>query len=342
MRNVENIWTAVAIALTAVIAGLDLVVDGGGFGGVLVLGPVVASIRVSARRTALVAVLAVVAALVVAVVGDQFGELNEAFRLIGVAVVGGVCVVGASWRQRREQAFQRVTQVAEVAQRAILRPIPARVATVALASRYLSAAEQAFIGGDLYEVVATPRGALAVIGDVRGKGLDAVQLAATVLGAFRDAAMAGGSLSDVAASVDRAVMSEISPEDFVTAVFLEFRRQGQVELVNCGHYPPLRFSGGSVEALDPGSPSPPLGLSPEFRPEVHQMHRGDRLLLYTDGLVEARSPDGSYFPLEHHAPAVLGRRSLETALETLVTLVRSHAGGRMDDDLALLLVEVRG
>lgn len=338
----DDIWTVGAVGLIAGLAVLDVTLGEAGFEGVLLAGPAVASATIGSRRTAAVAALAVATGVAVGAVHGQLGTLSHAVSLVALVLVGAFCVLAAHWRERRERDLKRVTKVAEVAQLAILRPIPGRIGSVAFASRYLSAAEQAFIGGDLYEVVATPRGALAVIGDVRGKGLDAVQLAATVLGSFRDAAMVDGSVSDVAAAVDRAVMSEISPEDFVTAVFIELRRQGQVEIVNCGHYPPLRFSGAKVEALSSEVASPPLGLSPQFRPELHQMHRGDRLLLYTDGLVEARSPEGHFFPLEEHAVSVLSRRSLEAALESLVALVLSHAGGQMDDDLALLLIEVRG
>ncbi|MBA3267225.1 MAG: SpoIIE family protein phosphatase [Acidimicrobiia bacterium] len=113
-------------------------------------------------------------------------------RVAGVGAVGTFCVVSARWRERREGVLQRVTRVAEVAQLAILRPIPTRVGTMTFASRYLSAADQAFIGGDLYEVVPSAAGVRVVVGDVRGKGLEAVHLAALVLGTFREAAATGG------------------------------------------------------------------------------------------------------------------------------------------------------
>ncbi len=342
MGKREGAWTAMAIALVAAVALLDLTVATTGFGGVLVLGPVVASFRLGPRRTAMVAALALAAGVAVAAADGRLGELNDTIRLVGIAVVGSVCVLGASWHERRERVFQQVTRVAEVAQLAILRPIPSRVGPVALASRYLSAAEQALIGGDLYEVMATPEGTRAVVGDVRGKGLDAVQLAAAVLATFREAAMVEKTLSDVAAAVDRAVAATITPEDFVTAVFVEFGRHGHVEVVNCGHHPPLRVSPGLVGKLGDASTDLPLGLSPLFKSQTFGLARSDRLLLYTDGLIEARSANGTFFPLEEHATAVLGRRSLETAIEALLSAVLEHAGGRLDDDLAVLLVEIRG
>jgi serine phosphatase RsbU (regulator of sigma subunit) len=337
----EDAWTAVAVVSILLVAVLDAVLGGEGFEGVLLVGPVVASATISARRTARVVTLAVVAGIVTGIVHQRLDTLTQGIRVGGVLVVGALCVVAAHRRERRERVLQRVTRVAEVAQLAILRPIPARVGRVAFASRYLSAAEQAVIGGDLYEVVPSRHGVRVVVGDVRGKGLEAVHLAAQVLGSFREAAYAEDRLTEVAAAVDRAVCGQVALEDFVTAVFVEFRPGGEIAVVNCGHHPPLRVSRRSVQYLTPDEASPPMGLSPDFTVQVHRLARGDRLLLYTDGLLEARAPDRSFFELVPEVVDSLNRRSLDSALESLVAQVLRHAGGRLDDDMALLLAEVR-
>jgi len=331
-----------ATAVLVTVALLDAVVGGPGFDGLLVAGPVVASAALSVRRTFALAAAAVIGAVVIGASHHRLLMVSGGIRVFGVAAVGAFCVLASHWRERRESVLVRVARVAEVAQLAILRPIPTRVGTVAFASRYISAADQAFIGGDLYEVVHSPQGVRVVVGDVRGKGLDAVQLAALVLGSFREAAHVEDALAKVAMAVDRAVVAEISLEDFVTAVFVEFRPGGEVEVVNCGHHPPLRVSNRSVEYLLPPDASPPLGLSPVFAAQVHRLERGDRLLLYTDGLVEARSPDRSFFEMAPDTLSSLNKRSLESAIEGLVAEVLRHAGGHLDDDLALLLAEVRG
>jgi len=341
VTNSEDAWTAVAVALLLTLSVFDALLGGPGFDGILVVGPVIASATVSARRTLALAVLAVAACVVVSVLNDRLVELTQAVRIAGVAGVGAFCVLAATWRERRERDLQRVTRVAEVAQLAILRPIPPRVGPVAFASRYLSAAEQAFIGGDFYEVVATTSGVRIVIGDVRGKGLEAVHLAALVLGSFREAASVEQEFAAVAAAVDRAVAAEIALEDFVTAVFVEIRGGGEVLVVNCGHHPPLRITDRSALELTGDEASPPLGLNPSFTTQVHRLDVGDRLLLYTDGMVEARGPDRSFFELGPQALASLNKRSLESAIEGLIAAVQRHAGGHLDDDLALLLAELR-
>ena len=341
MLTRDDIWTVGVVGLIAGLAVLDVTLGEAGFEGVLLAGPAVASATIGSRRTAAVAALAVAAGVAVGAIHDQLGTLSHAVRLVVLVVVGGFLVVAAHWRERRERDLKRVTKVAEVAQLAILRPIPGRIGSVAFASRYLSAAEQAFIGGDLYEVVPTGDGVRVVVGDVRGKGLEAVHLAALVLGAFREAATVEAAIDRVAAAVDRAVTGEVALEDFVTAVFVEFRAGGQVALVNCGHHPPLRLTGRSAEYLTADDTSPPLGLAPDFTVSLHHLNRGDRLLLYTDGLVEARAQDRTFFELGPDLLASLRRRSLDSALDGLVGQVLRHVGGRLDDDLALVLAELR-
>jgi sigma-B regulation protein RsbU (phosphoserine phosphatase) len=337
----EDTWTGVAGGLVVVIAALDAATGGDGFQGLLLAGPVVASATISSRRTAVVAALAVAGGVFLGLLNHRLDDFDHLAGIAGLVLIGGFCVVGARWRERRERDLARVTRVAEVAQLAILRPIPNRVGPVAFASRYVSAAEQAFIGGDLYEVVPGDGGVRVVVGDVRGKGLEAVHLAALVLGAFREAASVERALEQVAAAVDRAVAGEITLEEFVTALFVEILPGGEVRVVNCGHHPPLRLTDKKAEYLTPGEANPPLGLAPDFVVEAHHLDRGDRLLLYTDGLVEARSRDRRFFELAPDVLASLGRRSLDTALDNLVAQVLRHSGGHLDDDLALLLAELR-
>jgi sigma-B regulation protein RsbU (phosphoserine phosphatase) len=270
-RAREDVWTAVAVAVVLVVFLLDLAVVGEGFEGILLVGPVVASATASSRRTAQVVALALVAGILTGAVHDRLTTASQVLRLAGVLVGGGFCVLAAHWRERRERDLQRVTRVAEVAQLAILRPIPSRVGPVAFASRYLSAAEQAFIGGDLYEVVPSAAGVRVVVGDVRGKGLEAVHLAALVLGSFREAATVEAALDDVAAAVDRAVSTDIALEDFVTAVFVEFRPGGEITVVNCGHHPPLRVSGFGAQYLAAEQTTTPLGLTPSFTVQSHRL-----------------------------------------------------------------------
>jgi serine phosphatase RsbU (regulator of sigma subunit) len=148
-------------------------------------------------------------------------------------------------------------------------------------------------------------------------------------------------LVELAAELDHSIRPQLGEEDFVTAMLAEFGRHGQLQLVNCGHPPPLRFRAGAAELLASAEPTTPLGLDPTPTIQRFTLAPTDRLLLYTDGLIEARAPDGRQFELDGQVEAVLAASSLDAALEGLVAHLLDHAGGRLDDDLALVLAQPR-
>ena len=141
----------------------------------------------------------------------------------------------------RDQSRQltAISRVAEAAQHAILAPLPPRVGPVLLAARYVSAFADAHLGGDLYEVVAWGDGVRLIVGDVRGKGLEAVRTTTIVLGEFRAAAAEHDDLATVAAQIDRRLTPYLGDEDFVTAVLAQIDADGMLTIANCGHPPVL-------------------------------------------------------------------------------------------------------
>jgi serine phosphatase RsbU (regulator of sigma subunit) len=341
--NTDTRSLLVALLVTTVVAILDLWAVGSAvLLGFLIAGPLLAAVSLDARRTAAVAVLAVVLAVLLGIPDGIFGTLDHVIHCLAVATGGGFCVFIAERRSQRERALLRITRVAEVAQRAILRPVPSRAGRVTLAVRYLSAAEDSFVGGDFYDVAVTPYGVRLIVGDVKGKGLEAVQLAAMVLGSFRQAAFSQKDLPSLAAELDRSASRQLGEEDFVTAVLAEFGPRGELKLVNCGHPPPLLLRGGAARPLAGSPPTTPLGLGPDPAVERVTLAPADRLLLYTDGLVEARDGRGRPFEVDDRAAAeLLATPSLDQALDWLVASLLRHAGGRLDDDLALVLAQPR-
>ena len=302
---------------------------------------VIAALTATVRETALVAVVAVALAGVSAVWNHNLGSLEWNLRLALTLALGALAVLMARVRVEREQALRHMTAIAEAAQRAVLRSMPRQVGPVGLAARYVSATQEALVGGDLYEVEDTPYGVRTIVGDVRGKGLEAVQLAGVVLSAFRRTAFMHRRLEDVATDLDAAVRATSGAEDFVTAVLAEFHEDHSVTVVNCGHHPPLLVGRRRTELLMSGEPLPPLGLEPVARSFHRTWPRDARILLYTDGLVEARNRRGAFFPLEDHA-GVLRDGSLEQALDRLLRRLDDYVGRRLLDDLAVVLVEQRG
>jgi serine phosphatase RsbU (regulator of sigma subunit) len=331
----------VAVLVTSAIALLDAGTgDRAILLGLLIVGPLLAAASLDAQRTAIVGLYALGLAVLLGMPAGSFGTTDHLLGCLVVATGGALGAVLAHRRTQQEQLLLRVTRIAEVAQQTILRPIPPRMGRVALAVRYLSASEDALVGGDFYEVAVTRHGLRVLVGDVKGKGLEAVQLAALVLASFR-AAAAHPSLGELAAELDRSLRPRLGEEDFVTAVLAQFSRRGELRLVNCGHPPPLRFRSGAAELLANAEPTTPLGLDPAPTVQRFTLAASDRVLLYTDGLMEARAPDGRPFELDGQVEAVLSASSLGAALDGLVGRLLDHAGGRLDDDLALVLAQPR-
>ena len=278
-------------------------------------------------------------------------------NLLSLLVVAVATItMSKAMRVRRQSELDQVRRVAMAAQRVVLPPVPARLGPVQMASMYRAAETGAQIGGDLYEAVHTRYGVRMIVGDVRGKGLPAVRLAAAVLGAFREAAHYDAELAEVvnhcAAALERQSTGpnaldqgdeEDRAEDFVTAVVAQVSDDLMVEVVNRGHPPPLMLRKGKVETLMPSSPLPPLGLEdfvavPPVKAESYPFGPGDRLLLHTDGVIEARSPEGLFFPL-HEAMEAVHPCHPSAFLDQLHEGLMRHTGGRLADDAAMLLVE---
>jgi phosphoserine phosphatase RsbU/P len=173
---------------------------------------------------------------------------------------------------------------------------------------------------------------------VRGKGLDAVLLARHVLSAFRRSAVAMPAMEHVAGEVGRAIGPYLGEEDFVTAALAQIGPGGKLTIVNCGHHPPLLQHRGGLQSLADGKAALPLGLEDDFTAFTASWSPGDRLLLYTDGLVESRNAHGDFFPEDTIAAALLAS-DCDRALDTLMRAADKYTGGHIRDDMALLLLE---
>lgn len=241
----------------------------------------------------------------------------------------------------REQSgrLASVTRVAEAAQRAILAPPPVRLGPLVLAARYVSAAAEARVGGDLYEVVERPGAVRLLIGDVRGKGLAAVRTATIVLGEFRAAAADISELSDVAKQIDRRLRPYLSDEDFVTALIAEVSDDGRYAVVSCGHPPALLISRGKIRELVVDQ-SLPLGLGAAPAVTTGQLSAGERLLMYTDGIMESRRPDGQFVDL-FRTVAPLTNGPIGAGLDHVLQTLQDAVGSHLSDDIALLVAEYR-
>ncbi|MEU6656974.1 PP2C family protein-serine/threonine phosphatase [Streptomyces sp. NPDC046900] len=323
-------------------------------GDLLIVVPVITAWYASPRLTAMVCAAAV-AALVAIYAVRQSASPPQMAALIVTSVFTAIARY-LSKRQQREMVKVRremvqVRTVSEAAQLAVLPPLPREAGPLRLASVYLAAEDEAHVGGDLYAAVRTPTGIRLIIGDVRGKGLPAVGAAARLVGTFRGAARQQDTLPDLAASLDSSVRSDASEvagperagESFVTATILEIPdREPVVRSVTCGHPPPLLLRADHVVTLEASQPAPPLGLAPllstTYCTDTFSFCAGDTLLLYTDGVIEARNAIGAFYPLVERLTTRTDSHSTRL-LDHIRDDLLTYVGGRLGDDAAMIVVE---
>ncbi|HET7534176.1 MAG TPA: PP2C family protein-serine/threonine phosphatase [Nocardioidaceae bacterium] len=303
------------------------------------LSPLIACAVLSARTTAAFAVTAVAMSVGAGWWDGTWGIPQQVVRVIDVTLISGAAVVVAAVRVRREERFARVVAIAEVAQRAILPTLPTRIGQVAVGARYLSAAQDAVVGGDLYDCYHSSAHVRFLVGDVRGKGIAAVEQAARVIRAFRQAAAIKAGLPSVAEDMSRYLAPFFDDEEFVTALLVDATDPARLTLVSCGHPQALLVKGNGSASLIDAPAGLPLGLGDRYDAVSVAWESGDRLLMYTDGLSEARDARGEFLEVPGLAPLLRGE-TVDEALEGALDAVRRHIpSGKLSDDLAVMLLE---
>lgn len=324
-------------------------------GPVLTATPALAAVTMGPKGTTSAAVFALAVSVTTATYNNAWGTQQVYTNLLAIALVSVASVMASSViATRRRIELDQVRRIAVTAQEVILRPVPARLGPVRAASLCLAAEAEAQVGGDLYEAVQTPYGVRIIVGDVRGKGLNAVRAVAAVLGAFREVAHYEGDLVEVVnhcaaalqreAAVPGAFDQEALTEGFTTALIAQvLPHEPTMQLVNRGHPPALVLHQGRVHALMPTCPLPPFGLEDlipphPVKPESHPFLPGDRLLLYTDGVIEARNRHNDFFALPDVMETVHARTPQEF-LEHLHQQLIRHTEGSLADDVAMVVVD---
>ncbi|MFJ1609997.1 PP2C family protein-serine/threonine phosphatase [Streptomyces sp. NPDC088253] len=323
-------------------------------GPLLVIAPAITASFAGPRLTGAIGVLGLLAQAGIGLHDGILFSRNVVVQIVAHAVLTLLIVCFSVVRERHGRELAQVRSVAEAAQHVLLWPLPSGIGPLRTASVYLAAEDEAEIGGDLYAVTRTDNTTRVLIGDVRGKGLAAIGEAAVLLGAFREASHQHAELTALTDALEQSVGRYhgefTAPEDeagaeerFVTALLLEIPDDAAiVRMTSCGHPAPLLLSPEhSVTALSL-HPAPPLGvgflLGPSLRTlDVFTFEAGETLLLYTDGVIEARNQSGDFYPFAERAA-----QWTECGPEPLLRHIRrdllAHVGGRLGDDAALIAI----
>ena len=241
-------------------------------------------------------------------------------------------------RQRLEQELQLAREIQQSFQPAA----PPRVKGYELEGISFPCYE---IGGDYYDFIERPDGRLVIVlGDVSGKGTSAALLMSSLHAAVRAHVFLHESPVEVVKEINRYLTMCIPSNRFVTLFYAEIEPStGQLSFVNAGHNPPLLArASGETELL--AASGIPLGIFEEARfvSGSAQLKDGDALILYSDGISEARNAQGEEFGLDrlartvienNHLPAAALRDQIEGALS------RFTQGAQATDDITLVIVK---
>lgn len=238
----------------------------------------------------------------------------------------------------------RVEQ-ARVLQQSLLPPGVPVIPGLDVAVHYRAAGDGSIVGGDFFDLFRMGSRWGVVLGDVSGKGVEAASLTALARYTVRAVAMNEDRPAEVLRLCNRAILEADTGESFCTMVFavLEPTDDGAVVRVAAGGHPLplLRTEGGTVEAV--GTPGTVIGLFPD--PELVDVELrlgpGDSLVLFTDGLIEARTPAGDFAPqlLEQTMRAASGTTARDT-VSAITAAVGALEEGRARDDMAIVVVGV--
>ena len=242
--------------------------------------------------------------------------------------------------------YAREHRVADMLSSAFLTDIPDELPGLALAANYRAGLEEAQVGGDYYDAFALPDGRVAlVIADVSGKGLSAAVQTATVKYSLRAFATEAGAPGLVLTRLNKMLCNDLAGlgDHFVTLFYAVFDpATGRLSWASAGHESVLiKRAGGSSTLLHANGPI--LGLADHaYAQEADALAPGDSLILYTDGLTEARDPEKRVLldidgvqALVEDAPAEAWPGALAAHLQASAM---RWSGGRPQDDMALLVV----
>jgi len=232
-------------------------------------------------------------------------------------------------------------QIGRAVQKALL---PDESPTLAGWSIWLFTRPANDVGGDLVDYINLDSDHLGLaLGDVAGKGLGAALLMSKLQSTLRAIAPDYKSLSELGERINIIFCRDSLPNRFATMVYLEIsQNSGKVRLLNAGHLPPLVLNGVNVKELPRGSPALGLMKTSKFHEQEIELDPGDLLVVYSDGVTEARNERNEFFGDQRLISIITKSRgfSPETVGEKILSEVDMFAGDApRSDDLSLVVMK---
>ncbi|MET9912047.1 PP2C family protein-serine/threonine phosphatase [Streptomyces sp. NPDC006476] len=245
------------------------------------------------------------------------------------------------FRARRREPMSVAAEI----QWSLLPPLAMAVPQVAVAGILEPAYD---VAGDSFDYALNEDILHVAMVDAMGHGLDAATMATVAVGAYRHARRADIGLSEIYAFMDRAIAEQFGPDHFVTAQMMRLNIvTGHLQWVNAGHPAPLLIRDHRVVRQLAGPTTLPVGFGGE-EPRIsgQMLQRGDRVLCFTDGLIEEHEAGEEQFGEEqliHWVNRIEHTtKGVRAVVRSLSHALKEQRGGRTTDDATLFLIEWRG
>ncbi|MHB8841019.1 MAG: GAF domain-containing SpoIIE family protein phosphatase [Candidatus Aquicultor sp.] len=253
-------------------------------------------------------------------------------------------VVQAATAMRNAERYEAERHIADTLQEALL-TVPEKIQGVTYGTLYRSATEAAKVGGDFYDIFEIEHGKVGIIvGDVAGKGIEATALTTVVKNAIKTHAYEGGTPARVMTKTNDFITRINPPGSFVTVFFGVVDLQtGNLIYCSAGHPPAIiKRNSDAVDLLELHSPI--IGAFPRmhYQSFTETLKEGDILIIYTDGIIEARCSDDEFFKEERLVELIrnLSVSTIEMP-QAIYNTVMGCTGGTLSDDTALLSLSLQ-
>ncbi|WP_119066232.1 PAS domain S-box protein [Rubrobacter indicoceani] len=245
--------------------------------------------------------------------------------------------------------YRERSRIARTLQQSLLPKIP-EVENVEVGVVYLSVGEESLIGGDFYDLIQTDSGKLlAVVGDVCGKGPAAAAVTALARYTIQAVVMEKDSPANALNSLNRAMLRQVEDVKFCTVACGRLEEaegtNGEFDfIVARGGHPALILvrASGEVEKINPKGRVIGVFDAPGLEEEWVRLKPGDSVVLYTDGVIEAKNAEGELFGEEHLLETLAGLKGLSARqiADGLCDMAHEFSDGSLKDDIAILVIRI--
>jgi serine phosphatase RsbU (regulator of sigma subunit) len=204
------------------------------------------------------------------------------------------------------------------------------------------------VGGDAFDYCINGRTLYVTIIDAMGHGLEAALLSTQAVAAYRYARRRQATLADTAYTIEEALNHQFGGDKFVTGLLVQLDLEdGTLSWVTSGHVVPLLVRSGTVRQLSAAPILSPMGLDllESVAGAEMSLRKGDRVLLYSDGVIEARAPNGQYLELDRLIELIKAADEdvgIDQLVHGLIQEVITHSQGPLRDDATILGFEYLG